>query len=335
MKILILKNIKLILLVLFFIFGLGGFLTLNIVFAQTSKDVIAIRVIPNLEHYSPMKWYEESGFEGAPQNLLVDGYEAVRDGRTVYVNAANVSGKLYTNIYLISYNQEAESKTIDIFGEILSHWKFNTNIDGQGRCRNNPSLTCSLDSQCSQGDFCIRSGTCASPAGRVCFLDSDCDAGATCTLGSSPIKAEVIRDTKRLSDMAGISLKLTEYFNNRKIYPKLLSGTYLPTKTISTWPSWQDNLGAEIGVSSMLADPINKLGNCGSGYNSITCWNELNKEFAGNTAVDKIDLPHGSYVYLYIGRNDGSMYNLQAVYESGLVDCGAEWSCYSGSFFYP
>jgi len=99
--------------------------------AAVSPDAIAIRVMPNTDHYSPLLWYEKNvKLKGSPQNLIVDDYEAVRDGRTVYVNAANISGtNFYTNIYIISYNQEAENPTIDIFGQILTHWKFNTNIN--------------------------------------------------------------------------------------------------------------------------------------------------------------------------------------------------------------
>lgn len=94
-----------------------------------SPDAIAIRVMPNLDHYSPLVWYKKNiKLKGSPQSLLVDGYEAVRDGRTVYVGAANISGSdFYTNIYIISYNQDAENATIDIFGQLLSRWKFNIN----------------------------------------------------------------------------------------------------------------------------------------------------------------------------------------------------------------
>ena len=98
--------------------------------AAPSPDAIAIRVMPNLGHLSPLKWYGENiKLQGSPQVLTVDGYEAVRDGRTVYVNAANIAGSsLYTNIYIISYNQAAEDQTVDIFGQILAHWKFNANV---------------------------------------------------------------------------------------------------------------------------------------------------------------------------------------------------------------
>jgi len=97
----------------------------------TSPDAIAIRVIPNPDHHGISRWYNEQGFKGSPQALTIDGYEALRDGRTVYVNAANVVGdELYTNIYLISYNQDAEAATKSILDQIISHWKFNTNIAG-------------------------------------------------------------------------------------------------------------------------------------------------------------------------------------------------------------
>lgn len=82
---------------------------------QTSADAIAVRVIPNPKHLSAERWYSDQNFSGSPQSITVDGYEAVRDGRTVYVNVGNAdSGNLYTNIYLISYNQSAESETVDI-----------------------------------------------------------------------------------------------------------------------------------------------------------------------------------------------------------------------------
>ncbi len=105
----------------------------------TSPDAIGIRVAPNQEHQSPLVWYKKNvKLQGAPQWLLVDGYEAVRDGRTVYVNAANVdlaANKLYTNIYIISYNQDADNQTIDIFGQILAHWKFNINLNSEQKIK--------------------------------------------------------------------------------------------------------------------------------------------------------------------------------------------------------
>src|SRR3990167_3650817 len=97
---------------------------------SASPDAIAIRIMPNPNHFSAVRWYKENIKDGgSPQNTIVDGYQAVRDGRTVYASAANIAGgNFYTNIYLISYSQRAESQTIDIFGQILKYWKLNSNI---------------------------------------------------------------------------------------------------------------------------------------------------------------------------------------------------------------
>ena len=101
--------------------------------ATTSPDAIATRVIPNPNHLSSLSWYKTNiKKQGSPQAIQVDGYEAVRDGRTVYVNAANISGNdFYTNIYLLSFNQNMQPATEDIFSQLLSHWKFNTNIPAE------------------------------------------------------------------------------------------------------------------------------------------------------------------------------------------------------------
>lgn len=110
------------------------FLLPQLVFSAASSDAIATRVIPNPNHLSVFSWYKKQKFTGSPQAMQVDGYEAVRDGRTVYVNAANIIGdKFYTNIYLLSFNQNVEQATQDIFRQLLAHWKFNTNIPPENK----------------------------------------------------------------------------------------------------------------------------------------------------------------------------------------------------------
>src|SRR3989339_130959 len=161
-----------------FIFCCIFFICSNNISAQTSTDAIAIRVIPNSEHLSAKNWYKRQGFTGSPQSVIVDGYNGVRDGRTVYVNVSNVddSGCIYTNIYLISYNQNAERVTMDIFSQIISHWKFNTNITGLGKCVRKSMRICMLDSDCSRDEYCVSK------------------------------KAKLIRDTKRLEDFSEIKI---------------------------------------------------------------------------------------------------------------------------------
>ena len=278
----------------FLFFGLFLFFcNNNQVLSQTSSDAIAIRIIPNYEHYSANQWYKNQNFSGSPQSIIVNGYEGIRDGHTVYVNVGNVApgGVLYTNIYLITYNQDAENVTSDIFGNILGHWQFNTNITDIGHCRGENSIICDLDEDCPIRDFC----------------DS--------------FKSLVIRDTKRLEDLAQIRDVLESYYNQGH-YPRLEAGTYLPNKTISVWPSWQETFSDEIGYNLPL-DPVNKMGECcppdanncdkTGNYNANTCWDENKKIFATDLPNQ---LPDSSLIYFY---NFSILdYSLCAFLESGL-----------------
>lgn len=112
---------------------------LNRILAATaaSPDAIALRIIPNLDHLSSVDWYKANiKTQGSPQAVIVDGFDAIRDGRSVYVNAANIdlaNNRFYNNIYLLSFSQNAEQATEDIFGQLLAQWKFNTNITDQGQ----------------------------------------------------------------------------------------------------------------------------------------------------------------------------------------------------------
>ncbi len=273
------------------VFGLFFFYSF-LVSAATSPDAIGLRVMPNSEHYSAYRWYNEQGFDGSPQSITVDGYEAVRDGRTVYVNAANVSvsSDLYTNIYIISYNQSAETATTDIFGQILSHWKFNTNLVEPGICSQSNDIICLTNGNCPINEYCLSQ------------------------------KAKTIRDTRRLSDMVEINRALENYKEIRGHYPQLESGSYLPNKTLSTWPSWQDNLATELGIVLPI-DPVNELGSC-EGYDETTCWDSDTKEFSGSIPDD---LPENSQVYVYSTEGIG-LTGICGVMESGFItnlDLGA------------
>lgn len=101
-----------------------------------NKDAIGIRVMQNPEHNSISEWYNRQSFnKGAPQSIMVDGYKALRDGRTVYVMAPNDSDgdgaaidHIYTNIYLLSVSDNAASATQDIFNQLLANWRFAANI---------------------------------------------------------------------------------------------------------------------------------------------------------------------------------------------------------------
>jgi len=269
------------------IFLFGGFLVLKNIANSADSDAIALRVFPNPDHFSAMSWYQKQKFTGSPQSILVDGYEAVRDGHSVYVNVANLAGlptptTLYTNIYLITYNQNADNETEDIFGKILENWKFNSNISGSGFCVEDGTKNCLYDDECSFGDYC------------------------------NSLKARVIRDTRRLSDLAGLNIALEDYYSKKGSYPTLSAGTYLPGKTLSVWPSWTSTLSSEIGVS-VPTDPVNKIGPCGSpGYAEETCWNDVFKQFITNLPT----IPTNSLMYGYYSYGSGSSYDLCSNFET-------------------
>jgi hypothetical protein len=97
-----------------------------------SQDAVALRIYSNPDHLSPRAWYDSRTdiVKGSPQTLTVDGYEAIKDGQTVYVNAVNQSGQdLYTNIYVLTFNQGADKSTQEIVQQLLTNWQFNINLN--------------------------------------------------------------------------------------------------------------------------------------------------------------------------------------------------------------
>jgi len=304
------KNLLLSLVVLFF----AACFNVPSELKASNSDAIAIRVLPNTNHYSAQQWYDKQGFKGSPQQLIIDGYEAVRDKNTIYINAANISGycsgsknkclkasdclqyescsfnKLYTNIYVLAFNIEATSATEEIFRQILETWKVNTNIGKdieQGKCSTTQNIYCAQNEQCPIKEYC------------------------------SNFKSQVIRDTSRLADLEEIEAALEKYREKYNFYPKLSVGTYVPNYSVSTWPSWEKTLAEVLGVS-LPRDPINKFDECSAypkGFEVDTCWNQSVHKFA----FELPDIPQSSYVYTYGATPTGSSYILKANFESGLV----------------
>ncbi|QQS60713.1 hypothetical protein IPN41_01940 [Candidatus Falkowbacteria bacterium] len=308
---------------------------------QISRDAIGLRVSPNPENFSPLEWYNANiKIKGAPQSLIVDGYEAVRDGRTVYVNGAKIaqvsrcSGRntvcrgdadcgreicvpssvpeLYTNIYIISYNQQPESATTDIFGQLLQYWKFNPDVKN---CSNDTTKLCAGDSECTGGAVCQPTGFCSGATSKACLLDSDCGVTEYC----NSKKSAIIRDVKRLSDLRSTKDKLDKLNNVTLSYPTLSRGTYLSNRTISTWPSWEETFKPALGVD-LPSDPINKLGLCGGGrlenYDPRTCWDEIAKKYSAT--ADPLGLPNNSFAYYYQYGSAENTFRLCGISESGF-----------------
>lgn len=288
---------------------------------SNDSDAIAVRVVPNLNHFSISRWYESQGFQGSPQALTVDGYEAIRDGRTIYVNAAEVdqnSKNIYSNIYLISYNQNPAPYTVDILGQIISHWKFNNNLGQDPNAVSNCAISsaiCSANSDCGAGQSCltsgIASGTCALVTPKNCSDDADCSAPFFC----NSLKSKITRDLKRLGQLEDIKEALYNYKKSSGSYPVLSAGTYLSNRSVSVWPSWSEVLLSDLAVSQNFLDPINRLGVC-LGYDPKTCWNKDTHKFVSEPTANGLTLPAGSYALAYSTNGNGSIYKLCATLES-------------------
>ncbi len=247
------------------------------VLAQNT-DVIGIRVYKNPDHLSPGYWYKKNiNISGSPQSLIIDGYNAVRDGRTVYVNAGvTVGNTLYTNIYVISYNEDADAETVDIFGKILRNWKFNS----------------TLVTHSEYYGVCIKG---IEETTTVCVSDFDCRAGEYC----SGIKAKATRDIER-AEIEGVgNFILDEYQKTHDgKYPELISGTYVPGMSTSVWPSWNDMLSSKLRAKLPM-DPVNNVMCTSVQSDPKTCWNSENNTFNEGGGV-----PGGALILVY--RYDGA-----------------------------
>ncbi len=247
-------------------------------------DAIGLRVYRNPDWLSPADWYQSQfPFEsGSPSGLTVDEYEAVRQGRAVYVAGTNLNaGVVAPQIYLLSYSNDARPETVAIFQQMLQTLRLNTNA----------------------------------------------------ALGPD-LKAELARDTKRMSDLQSLSLELEDYKNENGNYPNLEAGSYIAGLSTSRWPSWQSTLGNNLG-QTLKNDPFNEFayrwidpennkcpnrsvwvdrnddnkvdpGECKEecpfdGHEQSTCWNEPIKKFICES---------GSYIYAYQSVEPG--YSLYA-----------------------
>lgn len=109
-----------------------------------SPDAISIRVYANPDNLSARGWYNENvpnksgnvvemkfACDFDSDKNVETCYHGVRDENTVYISAGNLLGAgktLYNNIYVLGYSQGANSKTTNIFSQILENIRFNANL---------------------------------------------------------------------------------------------------------------------------------------------------------------------------------------------------------------
>ncbi len=274
---------------------------LNNAKAQTpvgTYDVIVIRVMKNLEHLDPLSWYKKyaPNPSGSPSSIMVDGYPAIQDGTTVYVAAGNISGStVYTNIYLMSYNESAVDSTKRLFAQLVEKWKFNQSF--------------------TLGDSWMTAAPafCGTDVTFKCDDDSACSDNTLC----NSKRAMIRRDVQRYNDIHAIGRELEEYSATHKFcansplvpcvlssqcpdngacvafYPKLGGGTFVSGMSTSKWPSWTQTFAPTLGSFNMPLDPYNRFADCtasGPNFDPETCWDAVARSFS---------CPADSYVYIY------------------------------------
>lgn len=184
---------------------------------KNNNDAIGIQVFDNPYHLTVSEWYEanqESTGGVSVQSLQIDGYDAITDGKNLFIDALNyvtstsggvTKGKVYSNIYLFSHNSDATDATLNVFEQVIKNLQFNSNLSNFGYCGtdvNAPKhqITCSTDEDCP----------------RDCNNDSTIENKDDCVSGDYPQFCsnqtdKLKRNYKRLRDLQKISDSLNSY----------------------------------------------------------------------------------------------------------------------------
>ena len=260
------------------------FFTVDTKTGTKTGDAIGVRVIKNDEDLSPLRWYQKTfGKDPSGSTMEVDGYPAIREGRTVYVAAdylPNAASQSYPYIYVFSYTDKAGSATVAMFEQLLLNLHFNTVI----------------------------------PSTDERFSD-------------------LRTDVKRVFAYEEIIYALDAYKKAHSgAYPTLESGTYLSSYSMTSWPSWQQTLGAQLGIS-MPKDPLNLWNTTwpgspctGASVDPTTCWDATAKVMhfpnevpSGAPPPTFGEPPHSTGIaYHYTtnatGKPDAQLYGVGSVY---------------------
>lgn len=302
----------------------------NARYPALAGDGIGVRVVTNPLHLSPAEWYVSKGFSGTPQSTTVDGYEAVKDGTTVYIAAPNTDdltvAEIYPNIYILSRNPDAKQETVAIYDQLVQNMALNVNIQTES------SNSCVYD----VADVAHVPGETYLEGGRSvkCTADWEC-LGKNRNLRCAAFKSKLQRDVKRISDFQRISDTLETSKTTAGTYPALSSGSFLATFSNTRWPSWSGALAS--ASANLPVDPVNRFLSCGRcsdasasacvtdadcsagatcqavadrpGVEPSTCWTPSTRQFVCpqlNPLVDE----SVSRVYQYRAVNGGETYEL-------------------------
>jgi cysteine-rich repeat protein len=231
-------------------------------FNRVNDDVIGVQILQNTipQRLTASAWFEDKFPFADVQPISIAGYDAVTDGSSYYINALNQEGqeadrKVFNNIYVFSINKNAQADTRNVFEQLLSSLKFNTNLTDYGRCLHESVEDEKIPVDAEK----LRS---LAVEGVACQTDFDCkQANGEPQTGTNGIcsnaKTKFLRDWERLIDVRVAQSKIQAYHDdiNNLGYKELEAGTYIPQYTNSHWPSWGLLGGLPI-------DPVNRWSQC-------------------------------------------------------------------------
>ncbi len=242
-------------------------------FNDQNDDVLGLQIFENPQRLSARDWFNTTFAFGADrlQELTIDGYDAVSDGKSIYVNALNVvtdfkrNREVYNNIYVFSLNVGAQPSTQVVFDQIIESLLFNTNVSDIGYC-----LSEGVDANVPVQDRRIPRDddpriSAIAAASISCRDDFDCRDFVGAALDGtngicSQAKTKFVHDWQRLAEIRDVQEQLSAYEQREGSYPNLQGGTFIPGYTNSRWPSWGRLSGLIGGIAS---DPVNEWSACG------------------------------------------------------------------------
>ena len=262
--------------------------------AQTIEDVIGLRIYENPDMLGPRAWYESKSFpKGNPQDIIVDGFPAIKDGTSIYILGPLRAGGISAYIHVLSYNDLSSLQNEGIFDQLVKNIRFYT-------------LT-TVEKPRVARDF-ERIADATYIAGRVEEYKNQTGSYPNLAAGSF---ITGLSTSKWPSWQATLGNQL---------------GAGLPTDPINKFTSycsndpalhcWQD---ADCGTGNVC------LSGCSDGADPDTCWNEVTQEFS-------CPLGSSVYEYRLYGVDDFRMgvyleetgYTLPDYMEEGGVWCDGQ-----------
>jgi len=267
---------------------------------KPADDVVGLRIYSNQENIAPRTWYSENVINASPsvEDILVDGYRAIRDERTVYVHAANLAE---SQVCLSGPNEGQSCQPTNADAVCGTDNKICVAGENKGQ-------SCSIDIDCGPNGNCSSCGIrrffytniyviaynqAAQPSTINIFNQMfDNWVFNKNIIASDPINAEknkdkIRRDTIRKADLSQMERLISDYHDSNGQYPDLAAGTLVKGHTISTWSSWQATLGNELG-SALPVDPLNLMSTenrgpyvCTDPIEALYCKNLCEQSFYG------------------------------------------------------